>query len=127
MIEFRPFIRQLVAAGCDEVTAACVITEAFCAGVVEGSWKQRPQPEPKKKRLDIPAGEWFAIRSEVFKRDGYKCQYCGGTPKSPHCDHIIPLSRGGKSTLDNLTTACRSCNIRKGDKTPEEWVLGGMQ
>ena len=35
-------------------------------------------------------------------------------------DHVLPKSRGGKSTWDNLVAACRSCNLRKGDRTPEE-------
>lgn len=56
------------------------------------------------------------IRFEVFKRDGFRCTYCGS--KSPNveleADHVIPRSRGGPDSLDNLTTACTACNRGKG-------------
>lgn len=58
------------------------------------------------------------LRFEVFKRDAFTCQYCGAQPPDTtlECDHIDPLARGGKSTLDNLITACESCNRGKSDK-----------
>lgn len=62
-----------------------------------------------------------SLRQEVFNRDGYRCTYCGTQVEDPHCDHVIPYSRGGSTTIDNLTTACRSCNLSKKDRTPEEW------
>jgi 5-methylcytosine-specific restriction endonuclease McrA len=37
------------------------------------------------------------------------------------CDHVIPVSRGGSSTLDNLVTACLACNLAKSTMTPKEW------
>lgn len=57
-------------------------------------------------------------RFEVFKRDGFICQYCGNTPPAVvlEVDHIIPVSAGGKSTEDNLITACFDCNRGKGAK-----------
>lgn len=58
-------------------------------------------------------------RQNIFKRDGMKCQYCGATSDLT-IDHVIPRSRGGASSWDNLTTACRQCNSKKGDFTPEE-------
>lgn len=58
-------------------------------------------------------------RQNIFKRDNGQCQYCG-TTKDLTLDHVMPRSRGGKSTWDNLTTACKSCNSKKGDFTPEE-------
>lgn len=61
-------------------------------------------------------------RVRVYKRDNYECVYCGS---STHLtlDHVIPKSRGGKNTWDNLVTSCFKCNLRKGDKTPEEAKL----
>lgn len=60
----------------------------------------------------------------VFKRDGWRCQMCGvstpqklrGTtnPNAPELDHITPLSKGGKHTMDNTQCSCRCCNIGKG-------------
>ena len=59
-------------------------------------------------------------RNLIHKRDDYKCQYCGSY-SSLTIDHVIPRSRGGENTWDNMVSACISCNTRKGDKTPEEW------
>lgn len=58
-------------------------------------------------------------RQNIFKRDGYECQYCG-TTRDLTLDHLVPKARGGKSSWLNLVTACRRCNARKGDFTPEE-------
>jgi 5-methylcytosine-specific restriction endonuclease McrA len=58
-------------------------------------------------------------RSLVYKRDDNTCQYCGSRERLT-IDHIIPKSRGGEDTWENLATACYSCNIKKGNKTPEE-------
>jgi len=57
-------------------------------------------------------------RFEVFKRDAFTCQYCGG--KSPHVvlevDHITPVSAGGDNDILNLVTACKACNSGKSDR-----------
>lgn len=58
-------------------------------------------------------------RSMIYKRDGHKCQYCGST-KELTIDHIIPRSRGGQDTWENLVVACMPCNTRKSDKLLEE-------
>ncbi len=59
-------------------------------------------------------------RREVFIRDKYTCQYCGKKTKDLTLDHVVPKSRGGRHTWDNLVSACRSCNHRKGGKSPDE-------
>jgi 5-methylcytosine-specific restriction endonuclease McrA len=61
------------------------------------------------------------MREVVFARDGWSCQYCGSRTGALTCDHIVPVSRGGSSTLDNLVTACLACNLAKATCTPEEW------
>lgn len=55
-------------------------------------------------------------RFDVFKRDGFQCQYCDSTPPSVilEIDHIIPVSKGGMNTFDNLLTSCFECNRGKG-------------
>lgn len=55
-------------------------------------------------------------RFEVFKRDGFKCQYCGSAPPQVilHVDHIKPVKEGGKNNVDNLITSCQPCNLGKG-------------
>lgn len=61
-------------------------------------------------------------RHNVYLRDGYACQYCGwrGALSNLTLDHLIPCSRGGKTIWENVITACRSCNHRKGSRTIEE-------
>lgn len=54
-------------------------------------------------------------RFEVFKRDGFACQYCGQKPPAVvlHVDHIVAVARGGDNSIDNLLTACSTCNHGK--------------
>jgi hypothetical protein len=58
-------------------------------------------------------------RQMVFKRDRHMCQYCG-TRGELTLDHVMPQSRGGPDTWENLVSACVKCNQRKADRTPEE-------
>jgi len=69
---------------------------------------KRPRPKVKLSRR------------EIFQRDHYTCQYCGVRTKDLTIDHVIPRHRGGKHTWENLVSACRNCNHRKGGKTLEE-------
>jgi 5-methylcytosine-specific restriction endonuclease McrA len=61
-------------------------------------------------------------RKNVFVRDGYMCQYC--QRKFPQSmltlDHVVPRSRGGETVWENVATACKKCNIKKGNRTPHE-------
>ena len=72
-----------------------------------------------QKYIFIPFKSVILTRQNVFKRDRQKCQYCGKN-KDLTIDHVLPKSRGGKSTWTNLVAACQRCNSIKGDKTPEE-------
>lgn len=74
----------------------------------------------RARRAKLPA-DWAAITQAVFERDGYACTYCGDEPGDLHCDHVVPLSRGGSSHMSNLTTACAPCNLDKGSKLLSEW------
>lgn len=61
------------------------------------------------------------FRIKILKRDGFTCQYCGANTKDNpglllEVDHIIPVSRGGKSVEENLQTLCKRCNRKKGAK-----------
>jgi 5-methylcytosine-specific restriction endonuclease McrA len=58
-------------------------------------------------------------RNLIMKRDGYKCLYCGAT-ENLTLDHILPSSRGGDDSWENLCSCCGSCNVKKGNKTPQE-------
>jgi 5-methylcytosine-specific restriction endonuclease McrA len=61
-------------------------------------------------------------RRNLMFRDAHQCQYCGKRPplRELNIDHVVPRSRGGDDSWENLVTACRPCNLRKGWKTPEE-------
>lgn len=58
-------------------------------------------------------------RREVLRRDGYSCQYCG-SGKRLTLDHVIPRSKGGQHTWNNVVAACERCNGRKGDRLLHE-------
>lgn len=58
-------------------------------------------------------------RALIYRRDDYRCQYCGST-KNLSIDHILPRSKGGQDTWENMVVACFPCNSKKGDKTLEE-------
>ena len=58
-------------------------------------------------------------RREVLRRDGHTCQYCGST-KDLTLDHVIPRSKGGPHTWDNVVAACQPCNYSKGDRSLTE-------
>lgn len=73
-----------------------------------------------------------SFKRHVMERDKYKCVYCGtasnvtsenagGRWAKLTADHLVPANRGGRSSVDNLVTACRRCNSEKNDRTPEEW------
>jgi len=72
------------------------------------------------KKQRIPTN----IRRMVINRDGYYCVYCDEdlTDSEIHLDHVIPESRGGTTTYDNLQVTCRKCNTSKGILTEEEFV-----
>jgi 5-methylcytosine-specific restriction endonuclease McrA len=58
-------------------------------------------------------------KKNVMIRDEFRCVYCG-KEKGLTIDHVIPLSRGGKSSFENCVTACKDCNSKKGNKLPSE-------
>ncbi|MGH9068991.1 MAG: HNH endonuclease [Acidimicrobiales bacterium] len=80
-------------------------------------------PEPSVVRLAyyvrVPYQTRVALnRRAVFARDGHRCQYCGAAAEN--LDHVIPKSRGGTHTWDNVVAACRPCNTRKEDRLLHE-------
>jgi 5-methylcytosine-specific restriction endonuclease McrA len=71
--------------------------------------------EKIRKRGTVAVG----LRFDVFTRDGFRCRYCGASADDGailHADHVIPESKGGPTTLENLVTACIDCNLGKSDK-----------
>ncbi len=73
-----------------------------------GADEDRPNA---KKRQKIPAG----LRRRVLERDEYRCVKCGSWHKL-HIDHIVPVSKGGPTKIDNLQVLCQRCNLQKGNR-----------
>lgn len=70
----------------------------------------------------VPSNERRRIsRRAVFARDGFTCQYCGST-RQLTLDHVVPVSRGGSTSWENVVTSCAPCNTRKGAHMP--WEIG---
>ena len=70
--------------------------------------------------VHVPFRQLPLTRRNIFHRDGNRCQYCGCCGEQLSIDHIVPRSRGGTDTWENITTACLRCNVRKGNRTPQE-------
>ncbi len=71
----------------------------------------------------IPSARTPAFtRFNVFLRDGFSCQYCDARRVTQELtfDHVIPRARGGRTSWENVVTACGPCNLRKGSKMPRE-------
>lgn len=76
--------------------------------------RQYPPSFFEEDRNMVPIG----LRYWVLNRDGFRCQYCGGTPSKGyvlHVDHVVPRSKDGPTTKENLITACLLCNFGKSD------------
>jgi 5-methylcytosine-specific restriction endonuclease McrA len=67
----------------------------------------------------VPYKRIMISRKNVMRRDRFRCQYCGSRDKLT-VDHVIPKSRGGRDTWENLVAACTPCNNKKGSRTPDE-------
>lgn len=68
----------------------------------------------------IPYKRVELSRKNILRRDNGTCQYCGTKAGPLTIDHILPRSRGGEDSWENLVTACFSCNNKKGNRTPKE-------
>jgi 5-methylcytosine-specific restriction endonuclease McrA len=70
----------------------------------------------------LPTSDVKFNRRNIYARDGNRCQYCGKRFPTAELslDHVMPRSRGGKSTWENIVCACLKCNVKKGGQTPDE-------
>ena len=83
------------------------------------SWTM-PIPSVIALRQYVKPSEFPAFtRFNVFLRDRFTCQYCG-SPHNLTFDHVIPRRLGGRTSWENILTACAPCNMRKGGRTPEQ-------
>lgn len=72
-----------------------------------------------RRYIRLPYAKIVLSRRNIMKRDRYTCQYCG-IKSDLTLDHVIPRSRGGEDSWENLVTACNHCNVKKGNRTPDE-------
>lgn len=83
----------------------------------------------RARKLEAPGFYTAQDVQTQYERQKGKCYYCqakfGKGKRAYHVDHIIPLSRGGSNSPDNLVLACEPCNLRKNDKLLHEWEAGG--
>ena len=96
-----------------------------------GWFRHQAPSHPQPSQLPVPPGgaslgEPFTdkLRQEIYERDNYICQYCGTDlsqqSRNLSIDHVIPLTKGGTHNRENLVTACKSCNLKKRNRTPQE-------
>ena len=68
------------------------------------------------------SSEWRDLRKSIIDASNGRCHYCQNNMNMVFVDHVIPRSRGGSDTLENLVACCSSCSARKGASTPNEWA-----
>ena len=88
-----------------------------------GEW-ERPSVILLRRYVRIPSGRNVPVsRPGVLRRDNQRCAYCSASAST--IDHVIPRSRGGADSWENLVACCLRCNNVKGDRTPHEmgWSL----
>lgn len=82
------------------------------------AWKKTEEAKHREERAKMSN----RLRYDVLHRDGFRCVKCGASAASGatlHVDHIVPISRGGKTRIDNLQTLCDRCNLGKGNRYEE--------
>ena len=108
----------------------------IASAMLDVKWQRIPEESLRKRYWGLVRDRYSGLlsgeismssSSKEFKMlvedQGSSCIYCGSTD-SLEWDHIVPLSRGGPDTPDNLVRACASCNRSKGRKTPSEYYAG---
>lgn len=84
----------------------------------ENNW-DAPSIVRMRYQVRRPMPQLRLSRHSILARDSHTCQYCGST-RDLTIDHVMPRWKGGTNSWDNLVTCCRKCNLKKGDKTPEQ-------
>ena len=83
--------------------------------------------KPNKERTKVERGKLTkSLRFAVLEKYNFKCRACGygaSDGKKLHVDHVIPISKGGKTVMKNLQALCNDCNIGKGTKIVDGWAV----
>lgn len=95
------------------------IVASYAREVHSPSWSM-PIPSVIALRQYVKPSEFPAFtRFNLFLRDRFTCQYCG-SPHNLTFDHVVPRRLGGRTSWENVATACAPCNLRKGGRTPQQ-------
>ena len=73
-----------------------------------------------RQYVRIPYKDIPLTRRNLLQRDDHTCQYCGYNGDGLTLDHVVPRSRGGGDSWENMVAACVRCNVKKGNRTPKE-------
>ncbi|HEY9763838.1 MAG TPA: HNH endonuclease [Trichocoleus sp.] len=73
-----------------------------------------------KHYVRVPYKDIPLTRRNLLQRDNHSCQYCSYAGEGLTLDHVVPRSRGGEDSWENIVTACVRCNVKKGNRTPKE-------
>lgn len=90
------------------------LSQAEKTKFLQDSMRQKARSKRRSR-----AGISQSLRFQILQRDGYRCRYCGRSPKDGvklEIDHIIPVSKGGTNDVRNLVTACQQCNRGKSNR-----------
>lgn len=114
---------------CTVRRAAILLLKAKAEVIERSSWELRSEHTTLPRPMVIRLVSYVRVprdthrrkitRRAVFARDGWACQYCGSR-SSLTVDHVIPRSKGGTSSWDNIVASCAPCNRRKGDWLPHQ-------
>ncbi len=107
----------------DAIKAVCLdrvnIVSEYDRVIKSPSFEMKLPSVVSLKSYIQPASNPAFTRFNVFLRDGFECQYCGSKHDLTF-DHVIPRSKGGLTTWDNVVAACSPCNLRKANKMPRD-------
>ena len=95
-------------------------TEAKAAEAIEAR-RENERGRTERYRSNGGGSIDYGLRQAVYERDGFACVYCGSS-EYLQCDHVIPVSKGGETSFENLATACRVCNAKKRDRDRKAFV-----
>jgi hypothetical protein len=107
--------RRYECENCGIIFKPKIAQQLYCCTKCQKEWQEKEKREQG--------------RFLIFERDNFTCFYCGKKSYCDgvglHCDHLIPLSKGGKTIASNLVTACQQCNTEK--RVMEITVIGELQ
>ncbi len=83
---------------------------------------RRPTVIRLLRYITLPFRKINLNRQNIYRRDGHKCIYCG-SKNNLTLDHVVPKCKNGANTWKNLVTCCGSCNVKKGDKIVDDFLL----